>query len=127
MNTSENIETKDITYTFKLENENYTVAKSLNRPELPSKIQSFAIVMSIDDSFNNLVFDHLINGWKEFYDASMDKNDEIFSGYIILNITVQEAAEIADKSDCEYFSYWNSNKLNIFRTQNVELVDVWSF
>lgn len=127
MNMIENIETKSIVYTFSLHNETYHIGHSERAPELPVNVQSFAIITSTDERANDSVFDSLIDGWKEFYEASMIQDGEVFSGYVIMKITLQEAAELAEKSDSNHFAYWNSHKLNIFCTENIELIDVWSF
>ena len=127
MNTIENIDTKSLVYTFTLHNETYRIGHSEHAPELPVNVQSFAIITNTDERANNSVFDSLIDGWKEFYEALMIQEGEMYSGYLIRNITVQEAAELAEKSDSNHFAYWNSNKFNIFPTENIELIDVWSF
>lgn len=127
MNTIENIDTKNMIYTFKMNNETYRIGHSEYAPELPVNVQSFAIITSTDERANDSVFDSLIDGWKEFYEASMIQAEDVFSGYVIMKITLQEAAELAEKSDSNHFAYWNSHKLNIFRTENIELIDVWSF
>lgn len=127
MISSDNIETNNITYTFQIGNEEYSIAPLLDSPELPSKIQTFAIITSMQNSAHDIIFDILIDSWKDFYEASMDQNGENLLGYIILNITIQEASELAEKSDCDFFAFWNSNALNILRTKNTELIDVWQF
>lgn len=125
MKVIETIDSNRLTYSFRLDTESYTINSS-SSVEFPSNIQSFAIITSNEENANKMVFDQLINGWKEFYEASVTDNDNEISGYIVLNATIQEASDLAENAESDYFAFWNSNKLNIFRTHNIELIDVWN-
>jgi hypothetical protein len=125
MNVCKCFETENIAYAFKINNKEYFITPLRTLVDFPPNVNSFAIIINTESNAKDIMFDQLIGDWKDFYEATMTKNEEVMTGYIVLNMSIQEASDLAQKTLSDYFAYWNNHQLNIFHTESSELLDVW--